>query len=121
MTPLEKGESRVSQVGQLAAAESKMLTALVSAPAGGIASRVLARAAGGNVTLFAFDAGQELSEHSTPLEALAVVVDGLIDLTVGGVLVPAQPGSITRLPANVPHAVRAHEASRMLLIMLREQ
>jgi quercetin dioxygenase-like cupin family protein len=81
---------------------------------------VLARTSGGNVTLFGFDAGQELSEHTTAFEALAVIVDGAIDLTIGGTIVKATTGTITRLPANVPHAVHAREASRMLLVMLRD-
>jgi quercetin dioxygenase-like cupin family protein len=100
--------------------EAVTLTSL-DAPAQGIASRVLAGAGGGNVTLFAFDAGQELSEHTSPFEALVLVVDGFIDLTIGGRAVPAAPGTITWMPAQVPHAVIAREASRMLLVLLRAE
>jgi quercetin dioxygenase-like cupin family protein len=95
------------------------LHGLLTTPEGGIASRVLARSPGGNVTLFAFAAGEELSEHTTPLDAFIVVLDGALDLTIGGSRVDAVPGTITRLPASVPHAVLAREASHMLLIMLR--
>jgi quercetin dioxygenase-like cupin family protein len=101
-------------------AQALSLTTLITPTERGIASRVLARTAGGNVTLFAFDAGQGLEEHTSPFEALVMVLEGALDLTIGGVAVPATPGSIVRMPGGVPHAVEAPEASRMLLIMLRE-
>jgi quercetin dioxygenase-like cupin family protein len=75
---------------------------------------------GGNLTLFAFDAGQELSEHTTPFDALVLVLEGALTLTIGGTPVRAIPGTIVRMPANIPHAVDALEPARMLLIMLRE-
>jgi quercetin dioxygenase-like cupin family protein len=86
----------------------------------GIASRVLARTDGSNLTLFAFDAGQELAEHTAPFDALVLVLEGAVRLTIGGTPVLAVPGTIVRMPAGVPHAVEAPEAARMLLIMLRE-
>lgn len=104
----------------LAAAELFTLESLVTATAKGIASRVLARTAAGNITLFAFDAGEELSEHTAPFDALALTLSGALVLTIGGVDVRTAPQTIVLMPANVPHAVRAIEASRMLLIMLRE-
>ena len=101
-------------------AEALFLHSLVSPTAHGIASRVLAKSGGGNLTLFAFDAGQGLTEHSSPFDALAVVLEGALTLTVGSTPVRALPGTIVRMPAGVPHAVDAPEAARMLLIMLRE-
>ena len=86
----------------------------------GIASRVLAKTSGGNVTLFAFDAGEGLSEHTTPYDALVLVVEGSLTLTIGGTPVHAVPGTIVRMPAGVPHAVDATVASKMVLVMLRE-
>ena len=86
----------------------------------GIASRVLARNGGGSVTLFAFDGGEGLAEHTTPFDALVLILDGALTLTIGGRAVSATAGTIVRLPANVPHAVDATVAARMLLIMLRE-
>ena len=82
--------------------------------------RVIARSAGGNVTLFAFDAGQELSEHTTPFDAVVIVLEGALTLTIGGTPVHPAPGTIVRMPANVPHAVHAPEAARMLLLMLKD-
>lgn len=96
------------------------LDSLVTPTAQGIASRVLARTAAGNITLFAFDAGEELSEHAAPFDALVLTVSGALVLTIGGVEVRTAPQTIVLMPANVPHAVRATEASRMLLIMLRD-
>jgi quercetin dioxygenase-like cupin family protein len=100
-------------------AEALDLRSLVTPTEHGIASRVLARTTGGNLTLFAFDAGEELSEHTAPFEALAMVLEGTITLTIGGRPVQATPGTIVRMPAHVPHAVKAQDASRMLLVMLR--
>ena len=106
--------------GTLVASEPLRLADLIAPTDHGIASRVLAKTAGGNVTLFAFDAGEGLSEHTAPFDALAVVLDGTMTLTIGGRAVQAVPGTIVRMPANVPHAVDAISSARMLLIMLRE-
>jgi len=100
--------------------QALVLAELIAMPDHGIASRVLSKTNGGNVTLFAFDAGEGLSEHTAPFDALVLVIDGSLKLTIGGVHVDASPGTIVRLPARVPHAVDAAAASRMLLIMLRE-
>jgi quercetin dioxygenase-like cupin family protein len=106
--------------GTLVASEPLRLADLIAPSEHGITSRVLAKTSGGNVTLFAFDAGEGLSEHTAPFDALVVVLDGSLALTIGGRPVAAVPGTIVRMPANIPHAVDATVASRMLLIMLRE-
>jgi len=94
---------------------------LITPTTQGIASRVLARTAAGNITLFAFDTGEDLSEHTAPFDALVLTLAGSLTLTIGGRTVTTTPQSLVLMPANVPHAVHAIEASRMLLIMLREQ
>ena len=104
----------------LTAGELFRLDSLVTPTAQGIASRVLARTAAGNITLFAFDAGEELSEHTAPFDALALTLSGSLTITIGGESIQTAPQTIVLMPANVPHAVHAIEASRMLLIMLRE-
>lgn len=96
------------------------LDTLVTPTVQGIASRVLARTPAGNITLFAFDAGEELSEHTAPFDALVFTLSGALMLTIGGAEVRTAPQTVVLLPANVPHAVRAIEPSRMLLIMLRD-
>lgn len=103
------------------AAEALLLHTLITPTEHGIASRVLAKTDTGSVTLFAFDAGESLSEHTAPFDALVLVLEGALALTVGGRRVDAVPGTIVRMPANVPHAVDAAQPSRMLLIMLRER
>ena len=102
-------------------AEALTLATLITPTPHGIASRVLAKTSGGTVTLFAFDAGQGLSEHTAPFDALVLVFEGALDLTIGGQPVRTVPGTIVRMPANIPHAVEATEPARMLLVMLRER
>jgi len=101
-------------------AEALALHALITPTEHGIASRVLARSAGGNVTLFAFDGGQGLTEHTSGFDALAFILEGAITITIGGKPVDAAEGTVVRLPANVPHGLEAAEPARMLLIMLRD-
>jgi quercetin dioxygenase-like cupin family protein len=101
-------------------AEVLSLAMLVTPTPHGVASRVLARTGGGNVTLFAFDKGQGLEEHTSPFDALVLVLDGAMTLTIGGASVSATPGTVVRMPGGIPHALVAPDATRMLLIMLRE-
>jgi quercetin dioxygenase-like cupin family protein len=101
-------------------AEALSLASLVATAEQGIASRILSKTTGGNVTLFAFDVAQALTEHTSPFEALVMVLEGALILTIGGTPVRATPGTIVRMPAGVPHAVEAVEPARMLLIMLRD-
>jgi quercetin dioxygenase-like cupin family protein len=103
----------------LPAADALPLESLVTPTDQGIASRILIKTAGGNVTLFAFDAGQGLTEHTSPFEALVIVLAGTLALTIGGAPVRATPGTVVRMPADVPHALEADEPVRMLLVMLR--
>ena len=105
---------------RLPAAEVLALHALITPTAQGIASRILAKASGGNVTLFAFDAGQGLTEHTSPCDALVLVLEGALAITVAGAAVEAAPGTVVRLPAGVPHAVDAAVPARMLLVVLKE-
>ena len=110
----------MSTTSTIAPAEALQLSALITPAPHGIASRILSKNNGGSLTLFAFDAGQGLAEHTAPFDAIVMVLDGRLALTVGGVQVMATPGTVVRMPANVPHAVDAPEPSRMLLTMLRE-
>lgn len=95
--------------------------ALVDYQTGSIVSRVLLKASGGNVTLFAFDEGQALSEHSAPYDALVYVVDGVAEIGIGGVPHRVAAGETILLPANIPHAVDAVERFKMILTMIRTQ
>jgi len=73
----------------------------------------------GTITLFAFDAGQKLSEHTAPYDAVVQVIDGSGQVTIGGEAVTVSAGQIIIMPANVPHAVVAGERFKMLLTMIR--
>ena len=109
----------MSSTSQVPPGEPLSLDSLITPTAQGIASRILGKAAGGNMTLFAFDEGQGLTEHTSPFDAFVLVLDGALTLTIGGTPVRATPGTIVRMPATIPHAVDAPEACRMLLIMLK--
>lgn len=104
---------------QLPPAEALLLESLITPTAHGIASRILAKTPGGSATLFAFDAGQGLTEHTSPFEALVIVLAGALTLTIDGVQVSAVPGTVVRMPAGVPHALEAEEPAKMLLVMVR--
>ena len=104
----------------LAGGEALRLIDLTGPASSGIASRLLAKTAGGSVTLFAFDEGKGLSQHTAPFDGLVLVLDGSLSLTIDGNTVSAAPGTIVRLPANIPHAVDASAPSRMLLIILKD-
>src|SRR5687768_7731916 len=104
----------------LPAAQALELHSLIAPKEHSIASRILAKRSGGSVTLFAFAAGQGLTEHTSPFDALLIVLEGVFSLTVGGTSLEARAGQIVRLPASVSHAVEAREASRMVLIILRD-
>ncbi|KES18898.1 hypothetical protein, contains double-stranded beta-helix domain [Gilliamella apicola SCGC AB-598-I20] len=101
-------------------AQALNLISLVNETEQGIASRILAKASGGNLTLFSFDKGQGLSEHSAPFDALVMVLEGQLTLIIDDKPVKAEPGTIVRMPANIPHAVEDPTKAKMLLIMLRE-
>ena len=104
---------------KLAAAKAHDLATLVKYSEGSIVSRTLAENKAGSLTLFAFDAGQGLSEHSAPYDAVVQVLDGAVELTFGGKAVQATAGQLVVMPANVPHAVKAATRFKMLLTMLR--
>ncbi len=110
----------MSTTPTIPAAEALLMQSLITPTAQGIASRILAKTGGGNFTLFAFDAGQGLTEHTSPFDAYVMVLEGSLVLTIGGVPVTATPGTIVRMPADVPHGLEAPEPTRMLLLMLRE-
>ena len=92
---------------------------LVSYQEGSVVSRQITKAEAGNVTLFAFDAGQELSEHTAPFDALAHILEGAAEISISGHAYSLSAGDAIVMPANQPHAVRATERFKMLLTMIR--
>lgn len=87
---------------------------------GGIVSKKIIQEEKGNVTLFAFDAGQKLSEHSAPFDALVQVLEGEAEIRINAVPYALHAGQSIIMPANVPHAVNANQAFKMLLTMVRK-
>ena len=112
---------REATTGKVAvpAGEALELAEMVQYGEGAVVSRTIAESKSGTVTLFAFDAGQGLSEHSAPFDALVQVLAGQVELTIGGQAVTASAGQLVVMPANVPHSLKAMERFKMLLIMLR--
>lgn len=99
--------------------EVKQLVDLLQYQDGSIVSRVLLKNKGGTVTLFAFDVGEGLSEHTAPFDALVVVTDGEADVEIAGESFKVRQGETIILPANRPHALKAATRFKMLLIMIR--
>ena len=106
--------------GAMPAAEPVSLTDLVSYQDGSVVSRTLAKRNGGTVTLFAFDDGQSLSEHTAPFDALVQVLEGSAELVIGGKSIMTTQGQTVLMPADIPHAVNAAGRFKMLLIMVRQ-
>lgn len=84
-----------------------------------IVSKTLIDKPVGTITLFAFDMGQKLSEHTAPYDAVVQIIEGSAGITVGGDSATACGGQIIVMPANIPHAVAAKEKFKMMLIMIR--
>ncbi len=99
--------------------EVMRLVSLVEYNPGAIVSRQVAKGEGGNVTLFAFDEGQELSEHTAPFDALVQVLDGQVEIKISGRPHLLSTGESILMPANEPHALRAVMAFKMLLTMIK--
>ena len=106
--------------GAMPPAQTVAFSDLVAYQAGAVVSRTLVKKGAGTVTLFAFDVGQGLSEHSAPFDAIAEILDGEAELTIGGKKVVAHAGQAVLMPANVPHALSATTPFKMLLVMVRE-
>jgi len=95
------------------------LSEMVSYQTGSVVSRQITKADAGNVTLFAFDEGQELSEHTAPFDALVHVVEGEAEIIISGKSFFLKSGDAIIMPANDPHAVKAPSQFKMLLTMIR--
>lgn len=94
-------------------------TAFSQVAPGGVASRTLLKAAGGAVTAFAFGADGGLAEHATPREALVIVTEGTLEVTLGGETRTVRTGESVHFPAGAPHAVHAPDGARMVLVLLQ--
>ena len=93
---------------------------LVAYQPGAVVSLEIVKKKTGTVTVFAFDKGQGLSEHTTPFDALVYVLDGLAEITIGGAPRRLGKDETILMPAGVPHAVKAIERFKMMIVMIRE-
>src|SRR5574341_1580642 len=99
--------------------EVLQLTELVAYQEGSVVSRQITKADAGNITLFAFDKDQELSEHTAPFDALVHVLDGEAEIRISGTGFNLKTGDAIIMPADEPHAVKAINRFKMLLTMIR--
>lgn len=112
-------EEQMTDVNTLAGTVLNMKD-MVSYQPGAVVSRTVIDKDAGTVTLFAFDTGQGLSEHTAPFDALVQIIDGTADITIAGSLHTVKEGEMIIMPANKPHALKANPQFKMLLVMIRK-
>ena len=100
-------------------AQPQNLIDLVSYQDGSVVSRALIKKKTGTVTLFAFDQGEALSEHTAPFDAMVYILDGKAEIIISGNSNILEKGNMIIMPANEPHALKAAERFKMMLIMVR--
>ncbi len=86
---------------------------------GSVVSKMIVRKPSGNITLFAFDKGEGLAEHSSPHEVLVQVIDGRAEISIGDISHSVDQGHCIILPSNIPHALQANERFKMMLTMIK--
>jgi quercetin dioxygenase-like cupin family protein len=99
--------------------EAGNLVSLVDYQDGAVVSKEIIKKEKGTVTLFAFDKGQGLSEHTAPFDALVYVMDGLAEINIADKVHLMKKGQVIIMPANKPHALKATERFKMLLVMIK--
>ncbi|MFA6130184.1 MAG: cupin domain-containing protein [Candidatus Omnitrophota bacterium] len=99
--------------------EAGILVSLVDYQDGAVVSKEIIRKEKGSVTLFAFDRGQELSEHTAPFDALVYIFDGRAEIYIAGKVHLLKSGETIIMPANKPHSLKAVERFKMLLVMIK--
>lgn len=100
-------------------AQAANMVDLVEYQAGSVVSRTIIDKPAGTLTLFAFDAGQGLSEHTAPFDALVYLLDGRAEVTISGRPLQLKQGETVIMPANQPHALKAVRRFKMLLVMIK--
>jgi len=116
---MESNKSRAD--AEKLAAQALKLAELVSYQEGSVVSRTIINKNTGTVTLFAFDEGQSLSEHTAPFDALVYIFDGEAQVTISGKPLYLKEGEMVIMPANKPHALKAVKKFKMMLVMVKAQ
>ena len=101
------------------AGQATRLIDLTDYQAGSIVSRTIIDKSTGTLTLFAFDEGQGLSEHTAPFDALVYIIDGEAKITISGKSIQVKQGEMVIMPANQPHALKASHRFKMMLVMIK--
>ena len=109
-----------NKTGNILMAESAQMAALVDYQSGTVVSRTIIERNAGSVTLFAFDKGQGLSEHTASFDALVYIIDGEADITISGRSIQMKAREAVIMPAHKPHALKAVERFKMILVMIKD-
>ena len=106
---------------EVVSAQPVRLVDLIDYQEGSVVSRTIVEKEAGTVTVFAFDEGQGLSEHTAPFDALVYTLDGKVEVTISGKAVQLKKGEMLIMPANKPHALKATKRFKMLLTMIKQE
>jgi len=115
MSAMKKDKSTEDLKGRALA-----LSGLIAYQDGAVVSREVVSQPTGTVTAFAFDEGEQLSEHTAPFDAMVIDLDGEADISIGGKVNRVRPGEMIIMPATVPHALKAVTRFKMLLVMIKK-
>lgn len=110
----------MAQTDQTPKGEAFNLSDHITYAIGSVVSKTLLKKETGNITLFSFDAGQGLSEHTSPYDAVVYILDGEAEITIGGEMKQVKAGEMLVMPANIPHGLHAAVQFKMLLILIRD-
>ena len=116
---MEMGQSRESNESATPVGRPLKLSGMVEYQEGSVVSRTIVDKDAGTVTLFSFDKGQGLSEHTAPYDALVQLLDGEAEVVISGSPLRVKKGEIVIMPADEPHSLRAIERFKMILTMIR--
>ncbi len=114
-----KGDYGMAKTQGAITGQALNLKDIISYQEGSVVSKTLVDRGIGTITLFSFDAGQGLSEHTAPFDAFVQIVDGEAEITISGENHTVKAGEVIIMPADQPHALRAEKRFTMLLVMIR--
>ena len=112
-------EQNAAKAGRLPSAEAIAAADLLQYQQGAVVSRILLKHAAGSVTLFAFDEEQGLTEHTSPFDALVLLLEGQAEIRISGKPIQAKAGDLLLMPANEAHGLQAVTKFKMMLTMMR--
>lgn len=99
--------------------QSQIINQIIKFQEGSVVSKEIINKPTGTITLFAFDKGQGLSEHTAPYDTLAIITDGIAEITISGIKHEVKSGEMLLMPANSPHSLQAIKPFKMILTMIK--